>query len=112
MRKNNPIYKRALMLAVPMMIQNGITNMVSLVDNIMMGSQGTEAMTAVSIAGQLIFVFNLAISAHSPDRASTAHNITDSAICTAFKVHSASSCGSAPPVSSADCWYSCWETRR
>lgn len=61
MRKNNPIYKRALMLAVPMMIQNGITNMVSLVDNIMMGSQGTEAMTAVSIAGQLIFVFNLAI---------------------------------------------------
>ena len=31
MRKNNPIYKRALMLAVPMMIQNGITNMVSLV---------------------------------------------------------------------------------
>ena len=61
MRKNNPIYKRALMLAVPMMIQNGITNMVSLVDNIMVGSQGTEAMTAVSIAGQLIFVFNLAI---------------------------------------------------
>ena len=61
MRKNNPIYKRALMLAVPMMIQNGITYMVSLVDNIMVGSQGTEAMTAVSIAGQLIFVFNLAI---------------------------------------------------
>ena len=44
-----------------MMIQNGITNMVSLVDNIMVGSQGTEAMTAVSIASQLIFVFNLAI---------------------------------------------------
>lgn len=61
MRKNNPIYKRALTLAVPMMIQNGITNMVGLVDNVMVGSQGTEAMTAVSIAGQLIFVFNLAI---------------------------------------------------
>lgn len=57
----NPIYKRALALAVPMMIQNGITNMVSLVDNIMVGSLGTEAMTAVSIVGQLIFVFNLAI---------------------------------------------------
>ena len=50
MRKNNPIYKRALMLAVPMMIQNGITNMVSLVDNIMMGSQGTEAMETAVIA--------------------------------------------------------------
>lgn len=55
------IYKRALRLAVPMMIQNGITNMVTLVDNVMVGSLGTEAMTAVSIVGQLIFVFNLAI---------------------------------------------------
>lgn len=55
------IYKRALKLAVPMMIQNGITNMVSLIDNIMVGSLGTEAITAVSIIGQLIFVFNLAI---------------------------------------------------
>lgn len=57
----NQIYKRALLLAVPMMIQNGITNMVGLIDNVMVGSLGTEAMTAVSIAGQLIFVFNLAI---------------------------------------------------
>ena len=44
-----------------MMIQNGITNAVGLVDNIMVGSLGTEAFTAVSIVGQLIFVFNLAI---------------------------------------------------
>ncbi len=59
--KNRSIYRRALALAVPMMIQNGITNMVSLVDNVMVGRLGTEAMTAVSIAGQLIFVFNLAV---------------------------------------------------
>lgn len=59
--RDKTIYKRALMLAVPMMIQNGITNMVSLIDNVMVGSLGTEAMTAVSIVGQLIFVFNLAI---------------------------------------------------
>ena len=57
----NSIYKRALRLAVPMMIQNGITNAVVLVDNIMVGSLGTESMTAVSIVGQLMFVFNLAI---------------------------------------------------
>ena len=55
------IYRRALKLAVPMMIQNGITNMVTLVDNVMVGSLGTEAMTAVSIVGQLIFVFSLAV---------------------------------------------------
>lgn len=59
--RDRTIYKRALRLAVPMMIQNGITNMVTLVDNVMVGSLGTEAMTAVSIVGQLIFVFNLAI---------------------------------------------------
>ena len=58
---NNEVYKKALLLAVPMMIQNGITNAVSLVDNLMVGRLGTESMTAVSIVGQLIFVFNLAI---------------------------------------------------
>lgn len=55
------IYRRALRLAVPMMIQNGITNAVGLVDNVMVGSLGTNAVTAVSIVGQLFFVFNLAI---------------------------------------------------
>lgn len=59
--KNKQLYRRALTLAVPMMIQNGITNMVSLVDNVMVGSLGTDVITAVSIVGQLIFVFNLAI---------------------------------------------------
>ncbi len=61
MNENREIYKKALLLAVPMMIQNGITNAVSLVDNLMVGKLGTESMTGVSIVGQLIFVFNLAI---------------------------------------------------
>ena len=60
-QRNTRIYKRALLLAVPMMIQNGITNAVGLVDNLMVGSLGTESMTAVAIAGQLFFVFNLAV---------------------------------------------------
>ncbi len=55
------VLKSALVLAVPMMIQNGITNAVGLVDHIMVGSLGTEAMTAVSIIGQLLFVFALAL---------------------------------------------------
>ena len=33
--KNQTIYKRALKLAIPMMIQNGITNMVSMLPSIM-----------------------------------------------------------------------------
>jgi len=59
--REKSIYRRAVLLAVPMMIQNGITNMVGLIDNVMVGSLGTESMTAVSIVGQLIFVFNLAV---------------------------------------------------
>ena len=55
------ILKRAMLLAVPIMIQNGIANAVGLVDHIMVGSLGTEAMTAVSIVGQLLFVYSLAI---------------------------------------------------
>lgn len=61
MKKETNIYRQALFLAVPMMIQNGVTNAVGLVDNVMVGSLGTESMTAVSIAVQLFFVFNLAV---------------------------------------------------
>ena len=59
--KGNSVYKKAMTLAIPMMIQNGITNAVGLVDNLMVGSLGTESMTSVSIVGQLVFVFFLAI---------------------------------------------------
>ncbi len=44
-----------------MMIQNGISNGVALVDNVMVGQLGTNVVTGVSIIGQLLFVFNLAI---------------------------------------------------
>ena len=50
-----------LMIAVPIMIQNGITNFVSLLDNIMIGQVGTEQMSGVAIVNQLIFVYNLCI---------------------------------------------------
>ena len=54
-------YKALLTIAVPVMLQNGLTNLVSLLDNIMVGSVGTEQMSGVSIVNQLIFVFNLCI---------------------------------------------------
>lgn len=56
-----PYYKRMLVVAIPIMIQNGITNFVSMLDNIMVGQVGTIEMTGVSIVNQLIFVFNLCI---------------------------------------------------
>ena len=64
MKKRNidfGLLKKTCILAIPIMIQNGIANAVGLVDNLMVGSQGTEAIVAVSIAGQLMFVFWLAL---------------------------------------------------
>lgn len=54
-------YKMVLLIAVPIMIQNGITNFVSLLDNIMVGQIGTDQMSGVAIVNQLIFVFNVCI---------------------------------------------------
>lgn len=54
-------YKRIFAIAIPIIIQNGITNFVSLLDNIMVGQVGTLPMTGVSIVNQLLFVFNLCI---------------------------------------------------
>ena len=58
---NKNFYRMVLMIAVPIMIQNGITNFVSLLDNIMIGQIGTEQMSGVAIVNQLIFVYNLCI---------------------------------------------------
>jgi len=54
-------YKMAMTVAVPIMLQNFITNLVNMLDNLMVGSLGTEQMSGVSIVNQLVFVFNLCI---------------------------------------------------
>ncbi len=54
-------YGRYIALALPMIIQNAVTNLVSFLDNIMVGQLGTEQMSGVAIVNQLIFVYNLAI---------------------------------------------------
>ena len=52
---------KLLMIAIPMMVQNGISNFVNLLDNLMIGQVGTNALSGVAIANQLIFVFYLVI---------------------------------------------------
>ncbi len=56
-----PYFRRMLVVAVPIMIQSGITNFVSMLDNIMVGQVGTLQMSGVSIVNQLMIVFNLCI---------------------------------------------------
>ena len=54
-------YKSVLTLLIPIIIQQFITSFVSLLDNIMVGSLGTEAISAASIANQVMNVFMLSI---------------------------------------------------
>lgn len=54
-------YKSVFMLMIPLMVQQGITSLVTLLDNVMVGGLGTESISAVAIVNQLIMVFNLSI---------------------------------------------------
>ena len=54
-------YRRTLAIAVPIMIQNAVTNFVSMLDNIMIGRIGTDSMSGVAIINQLLFVFYLCV---------------------------------------------------
>lgn len=54
-------YKMALSLIIPVIVQNTVTNLVNLLDNVMVGNLGTTHMSGVAIANHLVFVFNLSI---------------------------------------------------
>ena len=54
-------YAQMVAVVVPIIIQNTVSNVVSLLDNVMVGRVGTLQMSAVAIVNQLLFVFNLCI---------------------------------------------------
>ena len=54
-------YRRILAIALPIIIQNTVTNFVQLLDNVMVGQVGTLEMSGVAVANTLIFVFNVCI---------------------------------------------------
>ena len=54
-------YRAVLAIIIPVIIQNGISTFVNLLDNLMVGALGDAQMSGVSIANQLVFIFNLAI---------------------------------------------------
>lgn len=50
-------YRSALTIAVPIMLQQLIQNMVSLIDNFMVSGLGDISMSGVNVAGQILFIF-------------------------------------------------------
>lgn len=61
LRKDRDFYRHILAITVPIIVQNGISSFVSLLDNIMVGQMGTIPMSGVSIANQLFTVYALCI---------------------------------------------------
>ena len=53
--------RRVVAVALPIIVQNAITNFVSLLDNIMVGQVGTAQMSGVAIVNGLLFVFNMCV---------------------------------------------------
>ncbi len=56
---NKEFYKMVLGIAVPIMVQNGVSNFVNLLDNLMIGRLGTNALSGVAISNQIMFVYYL-----------------------------------------------------
>ena len=46
---NRAFYKMFFVVAIPIILQNFITNLVNMIDNVMVGSLGTEEVSAVAI---------------------------------------------------------------
>lgn len=57
--KSNQFYKTLLLIALPVALQNLITASLNMVDTMMIGRLGEEAIAAVGMANQLFFLFNL-----------------------------------------------------
>ena len=58
---NRQFYKSVFAIALPIMIQNGISNFVNMLDNLMVGRIGTEQLSGVSIVNDLMFVYQLCL---------------------------------------------------
>lgn len=54
-------YRNVFVLMIPILIQNGLTSFVNMLDNLMVGQVGQVEMIGVSVANQLMFVYNLCV---------------------------------------------------
>lgn len=54
-------YRHVAAVVLPIIVQNTLSNVVSLLDNVMVGQVGTLPMSGVAIVNQLLFVFYLCV---------------------------------------------------
>ena len=53
---------KALLIAIPVMLQQLIQSLVSLIDNFMVSGLGDVSMSGVNVAGQVLFVFMIFVN--------------------------------------------------
>ncbi|TDW16383.1 putative MATE family efflux protein [Breznakia blatticola] len=58
---SKPFLKRVLYLALPVVIQQLLVNLLSIADTLMIGGISEEAISAVTVANKFFFIFNLAV---------------------------------------------------
>ena len=58
---NKKFYRTLIVIALPIVLQQFLTSLVGLLDNIMIGRIGNDEMIGVSLANQLLFIFSLAV---------------------------------------------------
>ncbi len=54
-------YGKVISLIIPIIIQMFVTNFVNMLDNIMVGRLGTDEISGVAIANQMVMVFNICV---------------------------------------------------
>lgn len=59
--RDKKFLKTIVMLAIPITMQSFVTSSLNLVDNVMVGKLGEEAIASVGLANQYIFIFTLCI---------------------------------------------------
>lgn len=59
---NKKFYKTLITLCIPIIIQNLLSNLINMVDTIMVGGLGEISVASIGIANQYFFLYNMALS--------------------------------------------------
>ena len=59
---NRPFMKRVLLVALPLMLQQLITVSVNLIDNLMIGTLGNDAISAVAVVNKYYMIASMAVT--------------------------------------------------
>lgn len=58
---DKPFYRTLLVILLPLVVQQGFTSFVNMLDTLMVGSLGEESLSAVGVVNQIMMVFNLTL---------------------------------------------------